>query len=72
MAKTTAKYREKNATLDEGRFPIADKAHALSALKLRGHAKNKAERRKIIRRAAKFAPKAAAEALAIDKEKGLV
>lgn len=72
MAKVTAKDREEHATLSEGRFPIKNKAQAISALKLRGHAKNKEERRKIIRRAAKFVPEMAKKAWEEDKQKGLI
>jgi len=71
-AKVTAEDRKKHATLSEGRFPIKNKAQAVSALKLRGHARNKAERRKIISRAARYVPEMAKRALAEDKKKGLV
>lgn len=71
-AKVTAKDRKEHATLSEGRFPIKNRAQALSALKLRGHARNKAERRAIIRRAAKFAPEQAKKAWEEDKQKGLI
>ena len=52
-----------------GRFPIFDRKSALAAIKLRGHANSAAERASIIRRAAKFAPEAAARARAADKKK---
>lgn len=68
MAKVTAEDRKKHATLSEGRFPIKNKAQALSALKLRGHAKTPEERRKIINRAAKFAPEAARAAREADRK----
>jgi hypothetical protein len=71
-AKVTAEDRKKHATLSEGRFPIKNKAQARSALKLRGHARNKAERRSIIRRAAKFLPAMAKKAWDEDKKKGLI
>jgi hypothetical protein len=71
-AKVTAEDRKKHATLSEGRFPIKNKAQAMSALRLRGHARTKAERRAIIRRAAKFVPAAAKRAWDEDKEKGLI
>lgn len=71
-AKVTAEDREKHSATGDGRFPIATKQQAISALRLRGHAKNKAERRAIIRRAAKFVPAMAKAALESDKEKGLV
>ena len=56
----------------DGRFPIFDKKSATSALRLRGHAKSKDERRSIIRRAAKYAPGMAHQALEEDKKKGLI
>ena len=65
----TAKQREKSATLSGGRFPIFDKRSALAALRLRGHAHSEAERAAIIRRAAKYAPEAAAEARKADAGK---
>lgn len=68
-AKVTKEDREKYATLSDGRFPIKNKAQAKSALKLRGHAKNKKERTKIINRAAKFLPKEAEKARKKDKSK---
>jgi len=68
----TAEDREKHATLSEGRFPIKNASQARSALKLRGHTKNKAERRAVIRRAAKFLPDAAKAALESDKKAGLL
>lgn len=51
-----------------GRFPIFDKRSAMSALKLRGHAKSAAERASIIRRAAQYAPEAARKAREADKD----
>lgn len=71
-AKVTAEDRKKHSATGDGRFPIATRAQAISALKLRGHAKDKAERRTIIRRAAKFVPEAARKAWESDKEKGLI
>lgn len=71
-AKVTAEDRKKHSATGDGRFPIATRAQAASALKLRGHAKDKAERRAIIRRAAKFLPEAARKAYESDKEKGLI
>jgi hypothetical protein len=53
-----------------GRFPIFDRRSATSAIKLRGHAKNRAERSRIISRAAKFAPAAARKARAADHKRG--
>ncbi len=52
----TAAARKRYATLPGGRFPIFDRKSAISALHLRGHAKSKQARCKIIRRAAKYAP----------------
>jgi hypothetical protein len=71
-AKVTAKDRKESATLSDGRFPVKNKAQAISALKLRGHARNKAERRSIIRRCMKFVPALAKKAWDDDKEKGLI
>jgi hypothetical protein len=71
-AKVTAEDRKKHSATGDGRFPIATKQQAISALRLRGHAKNKAERRAIIRRAAKFVPEMARQALENDRKKGLI
>ena len=71
-AKVTAEDRKKHSAVGGGRFPIATKQQAISALKLRGHARNKAERRAIIRRAAKFVPAMAKAAWEKDKEAGLI
>lgn len=71
-AKVTSEDREKHSATGDGRFPIATKAQAISAIKLRGHANNKAERRSILRRAAKFVPEMARKAWESDKEKGLI
>jgi hypothetical protein len=49
-----------------GRFPIFDARSARSAIRLRGHAKSGAERRSIVRRAARYAPAAAAKARKAD------
>jgi hypothetical protein len=59
----TAEARQKYSATGDGRFPIFDKESALSAIKLRGHAKSRAERLKIIRKAARYAPQAARQAL---------
>ena len=67
----TAEARRKHGE-EDGSFPIFDKKSALSALRLRGHADSKAERRSIIRRAAKYAPEAAQKALEEDKKNGKV
>lgn len=61
----TAKARRRHGTRG-GRFPIFDKRSARSAIRLRGHAKSAAERKSIIRRAAKYAPAAAAKARKVD------
>lgn len=71
-ARVTAQDRKEHSATGDGRFPIATRAQAASALKLRGHAKNKEERRSIIRRAAKFLPSAAKAAWEKDKEAGLI
>lgn len=68
-AKVTKEDRKKHATLSNGRFPIKNASQARSALKLRGHTKNAAERRKVINKAAKFLPKAAAKARKIDSRR---
>lgn len=75
MANRTAKGNVKETARKrygdkKGRFPIFDKRSAMSALRLRGHAKSKAERSSIIRRAAKYAPEAAARAREADKKAG--
>jgi len=71
-AKVAKDDREKHATLSEGRFPVKNKAQAVSALKLRGHARNKAERAAIIRRCMKFIPAMAKKAWDEDKKAGLI
>jgi len=71
-AHVDAKDRKEHSATGDGRFPIATKQQAISALKLRGHAKDKSERRAIIRRAAKFVPAMAAKALEADKTAGLI
>jgi hypothetical protein len=64
----TQAAREKYATVGDDKFPIFDKKSAESAIDLRGHAP-KADRAKIINKAAKYAPKAAKKAREEDKEK---
>ena len=64
----TQAAREKYATVGDDKFPIFDKKSAESAIDLRGHAP-KADRAKIINKAAKYAPKAAKKAQEEDKEK---
>jgi hypothetical protein len=72
MAKVTAEDREKGSATGNGRFPITNKAQAMSALHLRGHNTSKAQRRAIIRRAAKYCPGAAKAAMDADKKAGLI
>lgn len=67
----TKKVRDKTATLSDDRFPIFDVKSAKSALILRGRGTTDAERQKIIRKAAKFAPEEAKKARASDKKKGI-
>ncbi|MFB6284518.1 MAG: hypothetical protein ABEK59_11430 [Halobacteria archaeon] len=70
MAEKKSK-RQKHATFKEngkGKFPIANKSDAMDALRLRGHGTNKQQRRKVINKAAKFAPEAAKKARKRDKE----
>lgn len=69
MAKVTAKDRKEHSATGDGRFPIKNKAQAKSAIRLRGHAKG-AARKKVLRKAAKYAPKEAAKARAADEKKG--
>ena len=52
----TAEDRKKYAVLDDGRFPIWDRESALAALRLRGRDTTRAERKKIVDAAMKFAP----------------
>ena len=71
-AKVVKEDREKSATLSEGRFPIKNKAQAVSALKLRGRTRDKAELAAIIRRCMKFSPAQAKKAWDDDKKAGLI
>jgi len=71
-AKVTQEDRERHSATGDERFPIKNRSQAGSALKLRGHNTTKAQRRAIIRRAAKFLPAAAKAAWTADKEKGLI
>ena len=72
-AKRTAKgnitqdTREKYATVGKDKFPIFDKESAESAIKLRGHT-SKTNQKKIINKAAKYAPEAAKKAREADKK----
>ena len=63
----TQDTREKYATVGKDKFPIFDKESAESAIKLRGHA-SKANQKKIINKAAKYAPAAAKKAREADKK----
>lgn len=58
----SADAREKYAVLDDGRFPIWDKESALAAIRLRGRGTTRAERKKILDAAAKYAPAEAKQA----------
>jgi len=71
-AKVTAEDRKKHSATGDGRFPVKNASQAHSALKLRGHAKSKEERRAIIRRCAKFIPEAAKKAWDQDKKEGAI
>jgi len=71
-AKVTAEDRKKHSAVGGGRFPIATKQQAISALKLRGHARSKDERRTIIRKAAKYVPAMAKKAWDDDRKAGLI
>lgn len=65
----SAAARRKHGVGKGKRFPVFDRRSAMSAIKLRGHAKSSAARRSIINRAAKFAPAAAKRARAVDAKK---
>ena len=71
-ANVSAEQRQKHAVLSDNRFPIFNSSTARSALKLRGHTKNKVERRKVIRAAAKFMPEMARRAWEKDKRAELI
>ena len=64
-----ASVRKKTSALSDSRFPIFSKRTALSALRLRGHATTDGERKKIIAKAAKYAPEAAKAARMTDKKR---
>lgn len=55
-----------------GAFPIFDRKSALAAIHLRGRAKNAAERKNILTRAAKYAPSQAHDAFMADKKSGAI
>jgi len=63
----TQKTREKHATVGKDKFPIFDKKSAVAAIDLRGHA-SQANQKKIINKAAKYAPKAAKKARRAEKK----
>jgi hypothetical protein len=65
----SAAARRKHGVGKGKRFPVFDRKSAMSAIKLRGHAKSPAARRNIINRAAKYAPAAAAKARKVDAKK---
>ena len=73
-AKRTAKgnitqdTREKHATVGKDKFPIFDKKSAEAAIDLRGHT-SAANQKKIIDKAAKYAPAAAKKAREVEKKK---
>jgi hypothetical protein len=67
----TAEARRKYGT-DGERFPIFDRKSAISALRLRGHAGSKALRRRIIERAARYAPEEARKAREADRKAGKI
>ncbi len=69
MAKVTARDRKEHSATKDGRFPIKNKAQARSALRLRGHHTNPAQRKAIIRNAAKHLPGQAKKAAQADKKK---
>lgn len=71
-AKARKQYGMKSKTAKKGSFPIFDKKSADSALRLRGHAHTKKDRKNIINRARKYDAKKASEAYKKDKEEGKV
>jgi hypothetical protein len=48
MARVTSEDREEHAALSGGRFPLATKAQCISAIRLRGHTRNRDERRRLL------------------------
>ena len=64
----TQDTREKYATVGKDGFPIFDKKSAEAAIDLRGHA-SEADQKKIINKAAKYAPAAAKKAREVEKKK---
>ena len=63
----TQDTREKYATVGKDKFPIFDKKSAEAAIDLRGHA-SAADQKKIINKAAKYAPEAAKKAREAEKK----
>ncbi len=63
----TQKAREKYATVGKDKFPIFDKKSAEAAIDLRGHTSKK-NQKKIINKAAKYAPEAAKKAREVEAE----
>jgi len=66
-AKARKKHGMKSKTAKKKSFPIFDKKSAKSALRLRGHAKSRKDRKNIINRARKWAPTEASKAYKTDK-----
>tara|TARA_Y100000593_G_C4305526_1_gene335529 strand:+ start:2144 stop:2725 length:582 start_codon:yes stop_codon:yes gene_type:complete len=67
----TQDTREKYATVGDDKFPIFDKKSAEAAIDLRGHAPE-ADRKKIINKAAKYAPEAAKKAREADMNEAVI
>jgi hypothetical protein len=65
----SAAARRKHGVGKGKKFPVFDRKSAMSAIRLRGHAKSKKARSNIINRAAKYAPAAAKKARAVDSKK---
>lgn len=65
----SAAARRKHGVGKGKRFPVFDRKSAMSAIRLRGHAKSKKERSNIINRAARYAPAAAKRARKVDAKK---
>ena len=63
----TQAAREKYATVGDDGFPIFDRQSAEAAIDLRGHA-SEADQKKIINKAAKYAPAAAKKAREVEKK----
>ena len=61
-ATSRKKHGSRGKGVKKGSFPIGDKVSANSALRLRGHARTKAQRRNIITRARKYLPEKASKA----------